>query len=99
MCSAAIVYISSAAIEQPVNNSSGVIKQFEYLISRFSSRCQCFQWDVAKRFVMMMSAASGRFVYVFCDASSLPQLNCVPEIFCVFGFLKVVQPECGFSFA
>ena len=43
MCSAAIVYISSAAIEQPVNNSSGVIKQFEYLISRFLSRCQCFQ--------------------------------------------------------
>ena len=30
MCSAAIVYISSAAIEQSVNNSSGVIKQFEY---------------------------------------------------------------------
>ena len=45
MCSASVVYISSAAIEQPLNNSSGqgVIKQFEYLISRFSSRCQCFQ--------------------------------------------------------
>ena len=30
MCSAAIVYISSAAIEQPVNYSSGVIKQLDY---------------------------------------------------------------------
>ena len=30
MCSAPIAYIRSAAIERPVNNSSGVIKQFEY---------------------------------------------------------------------
>ena len=46
-----------------------------------------------------MTAATGRFVYVFCDVSSLHLSNCVPEVFGVFGFLKLVQPKCGFRFA